>query len=166
MKTAICPGSFDPVTKGHMDIIGRASKMFDRVVVAIANNSHKNTIFSPEERKKLIIKAGISDNCEVICFDGLLVELLERENTNILIKGIRNIRDFEYELQMAEINKALNSKIETVFLLSRPELICVSSSNVKDICRFNGDIRPFIPEKIADEVKQRILEKEIKREDF
>lgn len=160
MKTAICPGSFDPVTKGHMDIINRASALFDRVIIAIAKNNYKQSLFMPEERCELISKAGIAPNCEVKCFEGLLADLFQKEKANALVKGIRNFRDFEYELQMAEINKALNDKIETVFLLSRPELICVSSSNVKEICRHGGDISSFIPETIAEEVRKRILESE------
>lgn len=158
LKTAICPGSFDPVTKGHMDIINRASNLFDKVIIAIAKSNYKSSLFTPEERCQLVLKAGIADNCEVICFEGLLADLFIKEKADALVKGIRNIHDFEYELQMAEINRALNGRIETVFLTSRPELICVSSTNVKDICRMGGDISPFIPEIIADEVKKRITE--------
>lgn len=163
MKTAICPGSFDPVTKGHMDIINRASLLFDRVIIAIAKNNCKDSLFTFEERKELILKSGIAKNCEVLSFQGLLKDFYIEMNADALVKGIRNIRDFEYEQSMAEINRALDEKIETVFLLSRPELICVSSSNVKEICKLGGDIKPFIPEEIADEVKLRIQERENNR---
>lgn len=157
MRIAIYPGSFDPITNGHFDIIKRAVKVFDKVVVAILINPEKKSLFQIDERVELVKRVikGIS-NVEVISFGGLLVNLLKEYNTNIVLKGLRTSLDFDYERQMAVINKKLDSNIETICLMTSPENIHISSSVVKQIARFNGDIQEFVPKEILDDIINKI----------
>ena len=154
---AICPGSFDPVTFGHLDIITRAAKMFDKVIVVVAYNANKKHCFTPDERVEMIKKC-IPDleNVEVVHFDGLLASYAANCGATAIIKGLRAMSDFEYEFQMSLTNKSLNPELETVFLTSRAEYMYLSSSIVKQVATLNGDITNFVPECIHDEIKKRL----------
>lgn len=154
MRTAICPGSFDPVTLGHVDIITRASKMFDRVIVAVLENSAKKYAFTKEKRMKLLNKALAEiPNIEVITFDGLLADCAKRFDAAFIVKGLRAVSDFDYEFQMALINKKLNPEVETVFLTTKSEYMYLSSSVVREVARHNGDISQFVPEVVLKDIE-------------
>lgn len=159
-RTVICPGSFDPVTLGHVDIIGRAAKMFDHVIVAVLTNFAKQPSFAIEERMYLLKKAtkGI-ENIEVVSFDGLLAEYAKQRGAIAVVKGLRAVSDFEYEFQMSLTNKKLNPNLETVFLTSSAENMYLSSSIVKQVASLGGDITNFVPECIHDEIKERLYSK-------
>lgn len=160
MKLAICPGSFDPVTKGHIDIIMRASKLFDKVIVLVSINPKKNNTFSVEKRCELIKKAvKNADNVEVDWCDGLIAEYAKKIGANAIVKGLRAMSDFEYEFQMALTNKKLNPSLETVFLTSSAENMYVSSSMVRQIAQFGGDISVFVPEEILGDVEAVLKDK-------
>ena len=158
-RVAICPGSFDPVTVGHLDIITRAAKMFDKVIVVVMTNSSKSPSFSAEERMMMITKAcdGL-DNVYVDCYEGLLAEYAAMRDAGAIVKGLRAMSDFEYEFQMALTNKKLNPKVETVFLTTSAENMYLSSSMVKEIARMGGDIREFVPDVIHNEIINRLQE--------
>lgn len=158
--TAICPGSFDPVTFGHLDIITRASKMFKKVIVVVASNSSKKNSFTPEERVEMIKKC-IPDlpNVEVDHYDGLLAEYAKQKNATAIIKGLRAMSDFEYEFQMALTNKELNPQVETLFLTTAAQNMYLSSSMVKQIAAMGGDISHFVPEVIKQDIIDRINSK-------
>lgn len=162
MKIGVYPGTFDPFTVGHLDILTRASAMFDKVIVAVLNNSGKKPYFSIEERKSFIEQAAkLSDlhNCEVDSFGGLLVDFARQRGANVVIRGLRAISDFEYELQIATMNKKLAPEIETVFLMTNPSHSYLSSSIVKEIARYGGSITDFVPESYADIIAERLLER-------
>ena len=159
-KTAICPGSFDPITKGHLDIISRAAAMFDKVVVVVLPNAKKKCSFTPEERRELILKAvGDIENVEVDIYDGLLAEYAAIHNAGVIIKGLRAMSDFEYEFQMALANKKLNPEVETLFLTTSAENMYLSSSMVKQIASMGGDISDFVPAAIHDDIIERLSSK-------
>ena len=150
-RTVVCPGSFDPVTLGHIDIISRAAKMFDKVIVAVLVNSSKKPSFTTEERIELLRKALAGfDNIQIESFDGLLAEYARKTGANAVVRGLRAVSDFEYEFQMSLTNKKLNPDLETIFLTSRAEYMFLSSSIVKQIATLNGDITNFVPECIHD----------------
>lgn len=156
MKIAVYPGSFDPVTKGHLDIIERASKLFDKVVVTVMFNQGKNPMFTPEERVKLLqITVSHLDNVTVDMHMGLLIDYLRDKDLKIIVKGLRAISDFESEFQMASVNQKLCNEIETVFIMTRTEYMYLSSSIVKEVAKFNGDISDFV----TANVKEAIFEK-------
>ena len=157
---AICPGSFDPVTYGHLDIITRASKMFYKVIVVVAGNSSKHCSFSPEERVEMIKKC-IPDlkNVEVEHYGGLLADYAAQKGATAIIKGLRAMSDFEYEFQMALTNKKLNSNVETLFLTTSAQNMYLSSSMVKQIAYMGGDISSFVPEVIRQDIIARIKNK-------
>ncbi len=154
---ALCPGSFDPVTYGHLDIINRAAGMFDRLIVVVATNKSKNCSFSPEERVNMIKKCiPHLPNVEIVHFDGLLADYAAKRGANAIIKGLRAMSDFEYEFQMALTNKKLNPNVETLFLTTATENMYVSSSMVKQIAGMGGDISGFVPEVIREDIINRI----------
>lgn len=157
MRIAICPGSFDPVTKGHLDIIGRAAKLFDKIIVVVLFNPTKQTSFSLEERVALLRRAiGDRTNIEVDSYDGLLADYVKMKGASTIVKGLRAISDFEYEFQMALTNKQMNPDFETVFLTTSAQYLYFSSSVVKQIAQFNGDISEFIPDVIKEDVMKRL----------
>ncbi|MCT4606390.1 MAG: pantetheine-phosphate adenylyltransferase [Marinisporobacter sp.] len=147
MKTAVCPGSFDPVTNGHLDIIKRTSKMVDKVIVAVLYNPGKNPLFTLEEKIDLL-KEATKDipNVEIDCFSGLLVDYVKQKNIDFIVKGLRAVSDFEYELQMALMNKKLNHEVETMFMMTSGEYSYLSSSIVKEVWKFDGCIDGLVPE--------------------
>lgn len=154
---AVCPGSFDPVTVGHIDIIHRASQMFSKVVVVVMQNRSKSPSFTVEERKEMIrIATADLPNVEVDAYDGLLAEYTEKIGAGAIVKGLRAMSDFEYEFQMALTNKKLNPNTETVFLTTRAENMYLSSSMVKQIGSMGGDISDFVPKMIHDKVANRL----------
>lgn len=159
-RIAVCPGSFDPVTKGHLDIIERASKLFDKVIVLVSFNPTKSgsTSFSIEERMSLIIKVTKHlENVIVDCHPGLLAEYLKRTGACAIVKGLRAVSDFEYEFQMALANKKLYPAAETVFLTTSAENMYLSSSVVKQIAGLGGDISSFVPPEILDDINSRLF---------
>ncbi len=158
MKTVICPGSFDPVTNGHLDIIDRSASLFDKVVVVVMKNPAKtNFCFTPEERAELIRRCTKDiPNVEVDIYEGLLAEYAKQKGAVAVVKGLRAVSDFEYEFQQAQMNKKLNSELETVFINTRVENLYLSSSAVKQICELGGDISDFVPEIIRDDIVKRI----------
>ncbi len=160
MTVAVYPGSFDPVTLGHVDIIRRAAKMFDRVVVAVGINMEKKPWFTVEERKELLRSATNDiENVEVVDFEGLLVDFARQYGSCVILKGLRAVSDFEYEFQMALTNNKLAPEIETVFLTTSAENMYLSSSIVKQVGILGGDISPFVPQCVHDEIKSRIKQR-------
>ena len=157
MKTAVYPGSFDPVTMGHLDIIKRASSMFDELIVAVMCNSSKSPLFTLDERVKMLEESLKDlDNVRIESFDGLLIDYCNKENIHIVIRGLRAITDFEYELQIAQTNKELShNKVDTVFLTTSLIYSYLSSSVVKEIASYNGDITPCVPESVADRLYKK-----------
>ena len=157
MRTVICPGSFDPVTLGHVDIIKRAAKTFDKVIVAVFVNKDKTPCFTLEERMHLLNKAlEGTENVEVVACEGLLADYARERHATAVVKGLRAVSDFEYEFQMALTNKMLNPELETIFLTCRGENMYLSSSIVKNVASFGGNIRDFVPECIHDEIRNRL----------
>ena len=147
MLRAIYPGSFDPVTYGHMDIIKRASAITDELIVGVLNNNAKMPLFSVEERVKMLKEVASSlTNVEIVPFDGLLVDFARQMNAAFIVRGLRAITDFEYELQMSQTNHKLEPKVETIFLTTNIEYSYLSSSTLKEIAAFGGDISLFVPE--------------------
>lgn len=160
LKIAVYPGSFDPITCGHLDIIKRSCKVFDKVIVAVLNNSSKHPLFSASERIELIKRCtGDLPNCEPDSFDGLLVDFVKEKKADTVIRGLRAISDFEYEFQMALLNKKLNPEIETMFMVTNVNCLYISSSVVKEICLYGGNTQGLIPDEIINDVKYK-MEKE------
>lgn len=154
MIVAVCPGTFDPITNGHLDIIGRATDIYDKIVVGVAKNPLKSALFSLEERLRLArLSLAAFDKVVVEAFDSLLVDFAQKYQAKVIIKGLRAVSDFEHELQMAHLNKRLNSQIETVFMMASPEYMYLSSSAVKEIAMYNGDITGLVPEIVKEELK-------------
>ena len=153
MKIGIYPGSFDPITLGHLDIIERSSKLVDQLIIGVLINSSKSPLFTNEERVDLIKKTTSHiPNVEVISYNGLLVDFAKERNADILIRGLRAVTDFEYELQLAQINKKLYPQVETIFLATNVNYAYLSSSVVREVARYGGDIKQFVPESIVQSV--------------
>ena len=156
MQTAICPGSFDPITKGHLDVIKRASRLFDRVVVCVVYNANKRSTFTLEERMEHIRRVTEKyGNVDVDCWDGLLVNYADRFENPVVVRGLRAVSDFEYEFMMALTNKKMNSRVETIFLAADEKYTYLSSSTVKEIAHYGGDISGFVPAAILADVQER-----------
>ena len=157
MRIGICPGSFDPVTLGHMDIISRACKIFDKVIVAVPVNPDKRASFTVEERMEMLrtVTADM-ENVEIDCVRGLLADYASEKHAAAIVKGLRAISDFEYEFQMALTNKKLNPNLETLFLTAEADSMYLSSSMVREIASMGGDIRNFVPACIHDRIVERL----------
>ena len=158
MRTGVYPGTFDPITLGHMDIIRRGAKLVDRLVIGVTTNPAKNPIFTVEERLAMVRReiADIEGEICVVSFDSLLMDFAEREGASIIVRGLRAVADFEYEYQMAGMNQQLNDRIETVFLMADVSLQPIASKLVKEIAFYGGDIGKFVPPAIAAEVAARV----------
>lgn len=156
MNIAIYPGSFDPITKGHLDVLKTGSEIFDKVIIAVSRNSEKKSFCTTQERVELI-KASIEglDNVEVDSFEGLTVEYAKEKGAKVLLRGLRAVSDFEYEMQLSQTNSALSPEIKTVFLITKPKYNFISSSTVKEIAIMGGDISKFVPEAVNDFLKNR-----------
>ena len=155
MRRAVCPGSFDPVTNGHMDVFGRAAAMHDEVVVAVLTNSTKTSLFSLDERLALL-REEVAEwpNVQVDSFDGLLVDYCRANHISVIVKGLRAVSDFDYELQMAQVNYRL-AKIETAFVATNPEYGYLSSSLIKEIARLGGDVSGLVPDNVLAALRAR-----------
>lgn len=154
--TAIYPGTFDPVTNGHLDIIERASSLFDKVIVTIACNQNKKPLFSEEERKNMLVKVTSHlKNTEVDSFKGLIVEHAEKKKAGVIIRGLRAISDFEYEFQMSLTNRKLNGKINTIFLMPNEKYTYLNSSLIRELASYNADIKDFVPAIVLAELKKK-----------
>lgn len=156
MHIAVCPGSFDPVTNGHLDIIQRGSKTFDKVIVSVLVNGSKKPLFSTEERVALLKEVTKNlPNVEVESFEGLLIDYMKSKNAKVIIKGLRAVSDFEYEMQMASINRLIEDKIETFFMMTNNQYSYLSSSIVKEIARFNADVSAIVPFVVEEALKKK-----------
>ena len=156
MKTAIYPGSFDPVTLGHYDIIERSSKIFDKVIVGVLVNSAKSPLFSVEERVKMLEEVTAAlPNVEIKAFNGLLIDFVRQNGANVIIRGLRAITDFEYELQMAQMNRVIAPEIDTLFLTTNLKYAYLSSSMAKEVAMYGGDISEFLAPTVAEKVKEK-----------
>ena len=158
MVRAIYPGSFDPVTLGHLDIIKRASKIFDELIVGVLNNNSKTPLFSVENRVKMLNDA-VSDlpNVKVMSFEGLLVDFAKKVDAQLIVRGLRAVTDFEYELQMSQTNSVLNNEVDTIFFTTSLEYAYLSSSTVKEAAYFGADISKFVPPNVVIEVKNKLM---------
>ncbi len=157
MRTAIYPGSFDPLTNGHLDVVQRAAKLFDHVVVAVAKNEGKQPLFTLAERVALV-KQSVKKlpNVEVDAFDGLLVNYVVSKNAQAIVRGLRAISDFEFEFQLALMNRKLNENVETIFMMPKDTYTFLSSRIVKEISRLGGDVRPFVPVPVQAALKKKL----------
>ena len=156
MNIAVYPGSFDPITNGHLDIISRGAKIYDKLIVAVLVNIDKKCLFDIEERVELIKKVTKDlDNVEVLSFEGLLVDFARIHNSKVILKGLRTVSDFEYEFQMALMNSKLDPDIETVFMMTSSAYSYVSSSSVKQVAKFGVNIKGLVPEELITEVMDR-----------
>jgi pantetheine-phosphate adenylyltransferase len=155
MRRAIYPGSFDPVTNGHLDVIERARTLFDEVIVAVAINDQKEPLFAPDERIAMLRKAITIEAVRVAPMEGLLVEFAASENAHAVVRGLRAISDFEFEFQMALMNRKLDREIETIFLMPKEEYTYLSSRIVKEIARLGGDVSAFVPRPVAEALAKK-----------
>ncbi|HEY0621554.1 pantetheine-phosphate adenylyltransferase [Sphingomonas sp.] len=158
IRTGVYPGTFDPITLGHMDIIRRGAKLVDRLVIGVTTNPSKNPMFTVEERMAMVKREveGIAGEIHVVSFDSLLMDFAEREGASVIVRGLRAVADFEYEYQMAGMNQQLNSRIETVFLMADVSLQPIASRLVKEIAMFGGEIGKFVTPAVRDEVAARV----------
>jgi pantetheine-phosphate adenylyltransferase len=159
MKVAVYPGSFDPITYGHLDIIQRGAKVFDKIIIAVLVNAAKKPLFTIEERKELIKKAiepiqGVE--LEVDSFNGLLVEYMQKRKAHVILRGLRAISDFEYELQIASINRKLsNEQVETLFFMTNNKHSFISSAMVKEIAKYGADVKDLVPDHVAEALRRK-----------
>ncbi|MCK5710195.1 MAG: pantetheine-phosphate adenylyltransferase [Deltaproteobacteria bacterium] len=158
MKIAIYPGSFDPFTNGHKNIIERSVKIFDQIIVAVAHNTSKKTIFTVEERVSILNEIFKDrDDVKVDYFEGLLVEYIKKMGTNVVLRGMRTVSDFEFEMQMALANKTLSSELETVFMVTDSEFSHISSSVIKEVVSLNGSASHMVPEIVETRLREKLL---------
>jgi pantetheine-phosphate adenylyltransferase len=158
MRIGVYPGTFDPITLGHMDIIRRGAKLVDRLVIGVTTNPSKSPMFTVEERMEMVGRevANVEGSVSVVSFDSLLMDFAEREGASMIVRGLRAVADFEYEFQMAGMNQQLNDRIETVFLMADVSLQPIASRLVKEIAIYGGDVRKFVGADVAEEVRQRV----------
>lgn len=163
MIRAIYPGSFDPVTLGHLDIIRRASRTVNELIVGVLNNGGKTPLFTAEERVEMLREVTKDiPNVKVMAFSGLLVDFARHTDSTVVVRGLRAISDFDYELQMAQTNRKMNSHVDTMFLATSLEYAYLSSSTVKEVAFFDGDISEFVPEPVVEKVRERVKERKAK----
>ena len=156
MTKAFYPGSFDPVTYGHIDIIRRAARLFDSLDVGVLNNNDKRPLFSVEERVKMLEQVcGDIPNINVISYSGLLAEYTSKSGTDVIIRGLRAVTDFEYELQMSQTNRKLNPKVDTIFLTTSLEFAYLSSSIVREVAYYGGNVSNFVPDCVAEKIYEK-----------
>ncbi|MGK5507391.1 pantetheine-phosphate adenylyltransferase [Brevibacillus formosus] len=159
MAIAVCSGSFDPVTYGHLDIIARGANVFDKVIVAVLINSKKNSLFSVEERVELLRQATADmKNVEVDSFDGLLIDYMNKKGAQVIIRGLRAVSDFEYEMQVASINKKLDENIETFFMMTNNQYSYLSSSIVKEVAKYKASVADLVPPVVEEALKRKMAE--------
>ena len=161
MNKAIYPGSFDPITFGHIDIIDRASKIFDYIIIGIAKDNNKTNFLFTENERKTFIKESLShlDNIEVKIFDGLLTDFVKKENSNIIIRGLRVLSDFEYEFRMALMNRKLDNEITTMFMMPNEKYTHISSSLIKEVVSLGGGVDDYVPKSILHKLNEKLNEK-------
>ena len=156
MRLALYPGSFDPLTNGHLSLINRGLKMFDRLIVAIAVNPKKQPLFSVDERKKLILEAiGNDPRVEVDDFSGLMVEYAKQRGINVVLRGLRAVSDFEFEFQLANMNRKLNPNLETVFMMTGEDYFYISSNLVREVASLGGDVTGLVPDNVLQGLKKK-----------
>lgn len=159
MRVAVYPGTFDPITNGHLDILERATRLFDEVIIAVAEENYKYNLFNLEERTYLVKQACKHlGNIKVETFDGLLMNFVQERNAQAIVRGLRAVSDFEYEMQMAMMNKKLNTHVETVFLMSASKYSFLSSSIIKQVALLDGSIRGLVPVEVEKSLKNKYLE--------
>lgn len=152
-KIALCPGTYDPITEGHRDIIRRCARVFDNVIITVSDNPKKKPMYSVKKRIDFISRSLTElNNIEIIFFKGLLIDLAKERNAHVIVKGLRAISDFEYELQMAQMNKKLAPEIETFFLISNPRYAYLSSSAVKEVAGLGGCIKGLVPDEVEEDI--------------
>jgi pantetheine-phosphate adenylyltransferase len=158
MRTGVYPGTFDPITLGHMDIIRRAARLVDRLVIGVTTNPSKSPMFTLDERLDMVRRetAGIAGQIRIVSFDSLLMDFAEREGASMIVRGLRAVADFEYEFQMAGMNQQLNARIDTVFLMADVALQPIASRLVKEIALYGGDVSRFVPPAVAAEMAARV----------
>jgi len=156
LRIAVYPGSFDPITNGHLDIVKRASRLYDKVIIGVLDNSSKKPMFSSIERKEMIDE-NIKDMPNVSCdvFSGLLVDFAKQNGATVIVKGLRTVADFEYEFQMALLNKALNPEYETMFMMTDSKYSYISSSMVKEVAKYNGELDGLVPQNVILKIKDK-----------
>jgi pantetheine-phosphate adenylyltransferase len=157
MKIAVYPGTFDPITFGHIDLVDRASRLFDKVIVAIAANPNKKPLFSLEERRDLAMQSlARYKNVKIEGFDSLLLDYVKKEQAGVILRGLRAVADFDYEFQLASMNRFLNPDIESLFLMPAEKYMYISASLVREIALFKGDVRGFVPEHVAQALYKKV----------
>ena len=158
MRRAVCPGSFDPVTNGHLDIVGRAGRLFDEVIIGVLINQHKTGLFTVEERIEMLSEATAPyGNVRVVSFRGLLVDFCREQGAAVVVKGLRAVSDFDYELQMAQMNIGL-SGVETLFMPTNPSYSFIASSLVKEVAKWGGDVSTYVPDAVRERLVTRLAE--------
>lgn len=164
LRVGVYPGTFDPITLGHMDIIQRGTRLVDKLVIGVTTNPSKSPLFSDAERLAMVRRetAELGDKVEVVGFNSLLMKFAEKQGASVIVRGLRAVADFEYEYQMAGMNQQLNDQIETVFLMADVSLQPIASRLVKEIAMFGGEIHKFVTPKVEEEIVQRVLETGLK----